>query len=711
MTSPARDESLRSPQRAWAALRDLGRTLEVCRFSVVSLVIGVVVLFQTQSQDLLRAVADHLPHRSARIAELCAAAIVWGHTNWYFARVMLYFRFGPEEPTARQRSLAASVPRLLGALAIFAFGAACWRAGGPLWGLARRKLHLLGAGMMAASIVFYLLVRYRRDLVRWWGRRGTRSAAEASYRAVNLDRATRLYLAGWLAWAILLLAAFWIRPVRVAPLFGPVALVLLTASLWVPLGSLVVYAGKRLQLPVTAFVLVVAVAFSPTMDNHTVRTIRAAASPGDAPPPAPPELVDAFTSWMRPLAAPAPAAPAAPPAARAKPRIFFVAAEGGGVRAAYWTAKVLSGLADDNRTFPDRLFAVSSVSGGSLGAVVFDALLAERAAGHLGETAQLREQAKGVLGEDFLSPVLAAMLFPDAFVHLVPFSAALTSADRARALEGAWEAAWQAHVGSDRLGRGFAALFREGSRLPHLLLNATCVETGQRWAVSDLHLAHQVGDVNDVGELFDADVPLSTAAHLSARFPYISPGGRVPGPNPACSHLVDGGYFENSGAATLLDLLEALPDSTPGGPAGYVPVVISINNDPERDCPTSPSGFLSEVTIPIDTLLDTRGARGRAAELGLMKYTTGETEVQQRLAGCDDAHGDDAHGYYLEFALPRDCAAERQRHDPSARRARTVPVPLGWMLSGAAQEEMDRQWESDACRHARRTVTSLLTGS
>jgi len=92
-----------------------------------------------------------------------------------------------------------------------------------------------------------------------------------------------------------------------------------------------------------------------------------------------------------------------------------------------------------------------------------------------------------------------------------------------------------------------------------------------------------------------------------------------------------------------------------------------------------------------------------------MKYTTGETEVQQRLAGCDDSHGDDAHGYYLEFALPRDCAADRQHHDPSARRARTVPVPLGWMLSGAAQAEMDRQWESDACRHARRTITRLLT--
>jgi hypothetical protein len=698
------------PNRAWEAARDLGRTLEPCRFSVISLLFGAVALFQTQAQDLLRAVADHLPHRGAKLAQLVVAAIVWGHTNWYFARVMLYFRFpgAPEAPSARRQALAAGVPRLLGALAILLFGVACYVAGHPLAGRARLKLHLLGAGMSLASFAFYLVVRYRRRIVGRW-RAPMRAAEDESFRATILQPDTRWYVCAWLAAALVLLVLFWAAPVRFAPAFGPVALVLLTASLWVPLGSLAVYAGKRLELPVMTAVVTVAVVLSGTMDNHAVRTIEAPPPPrGPEKSSAPATAVDAFAAWLRPLGTPAPGAPGSASTPGPKPRIFFVAAEGGGIRAAYWTAKVLAGLTDDDPTFPDRLFAVSSVSGGSLGAAVFDALLAERQAGRIPPGATtLEDQAKGVLGEDFLSPILAAMLFPDAFVHFIPFSAAITSADRARALEGSWEASWRAHVGSDRFALGFGALFEGGGRLPHLLLNATCVESGQRWVVSDLQLAPAVGDVGDARDLLGADVPLSTAAHLSARFPYLSPGGLVSGAPDRCSHLVDGGYFENSGTATLLDLMEALPDAPKGGPPGYISVVISINNDPERDCPISPPGLLSEVTIPIDTLLDTREARGRASEIGLTKYTTGET-VSQRLSGCNDALGDDEHGYYLEFALPRDCGGGN-RNEPSTRRARSVPVPLGWMLSGAAQGEMDTQWNAEACRHARAKVARLMS--
>jgi hypothetical protein len=688
---------------AWDAVRDLGGILERCGFSVVSLVFGGIVLFQTQAQDLLRAVADRLSQGNARIVPLVVAAIVWGHTSWYFARVMLYFRFAGGPRNARLRWLAAVVPRLLGAAAIFLFGVACYVAGHPLYGPARFKLHLLGAGMMLAAVAFYLLVHYRRSIIGRLGR-GVPTAAAESFEASGLKPNTRWYVGVWLAAALVLLVLFWVAPVRFAPAFGPVALLLLTASVWVPLGSLAVYAGRRFDLPVMTTIVVVAVVFSGTMDNHAVRTL--------APPPgaAPPAVGDAFAAWMRPFGTPPPAGAGAP--APRKPTIFFVAAEGGGIRAAYWTAKVLAGLTDDNPAFPTRLFAVSAVSGGSVGAAVFDALLAERHAGRLPAGPNVLEnQAKGVLGEDFLSPVLAAMLYPDAVVHFIPFSAALTSADRARALEGSWEASWRAHVGDDRFAQGFAALFASTPGLPHLLLNSTCVETGQRWVVSDLQLAPQTGDVvGDVGDaraLIGADVPLSTAAHLSARFPYVSPGGLVSAEPTKCTHLVDGGYFENSGTATLLDLMQALPDASMGGPA-YLPVVISINNDPERDCPSTPPNLLSELTIPVDTLLDTRGARGRAAEIGLMKYTTGQMATE-RLDGCNvSKYGDDQNGWYIEFALQSDCPDGRAK-DPGARHARTVPVPLGWMLSGAAQGEMDKQWSSRACRNARAKVAALMS--
>ena len=57
--------------------------------------------------------------------------------------------------------------------------------------------------------------------------------------------------------------------------------------------------------------------------------------------------------------------------------LYIVATEGGGIRAAYWTAAVLGEIQDKNPNFAAHLFAISGVSGGSLGAAVFEALLAE----------------------------------------------------------------------------------------------------------------------------------------------------------------------------------------------------------------------------------------------------------------------------------------------------------------------------------------------
>src|SRR5262249_56752622 len=80
------------------------------------------------------------------------------------------------------------------------------------------------------------------------------------------------------------------------------------------------------------------------------------------------------------------------------------------------------------------------------------------------------------------------------------------------------------------------------------------------------------------------DVPLSTAAHLSARFTYVSPAARFVADN---THAVDGGYFENSGATTGVDILRKIsllqkdPDFNKRAiVASVVPKVIMISNSP-----------------------------------------------------------------------------------------------------------------------------------
>ena len=696
----------------WGAVKDVWHTLAPCRFSAISLLLGAVVLFQAQVQDLLRAVADHLPHRSAKIAQLIAGVAIWGHTNWYFARVMLYFRF-PDTPatTTRRRKLATWVPRVLGTLPMLLFAVACLYAARPLVGHAAEKLHGLAASGLALGVAFFVFVLFRRPVSRrlGFGALPSRPDQNQDAQLARLAGGTWSYLGLWVALGLVLLVMFWVAAPRAAPAFGPLALVLLTASVWVPLGSAAVYVGSRFQKPVITAVATIWVLFSSTTDNHALRTVNKrtlegsfkspAMGSGEQSSPSPdaiagdaPAAADAaFAAWLaaRPL----------PGGGGGRPTpVFFAAAEGGGLRAAYWTAKVLGGLEDDDARFADRLFAVSSVSGGSLGAAVFDALVAERRAGNLPAGRTFTDQAKGVLGEDFLSPSLAAMLFPDAFVHFLPGSAALTSADRARALEAAFEDSWRAHVGTDRMSRPFRALWDgpTGALLPHLLLNTTCTETGRRFVVSDLRAAPRIGDVGDALDVVGSDVPLSTAAHMSARFPYVSPGGRVLAHPEVCGHFVDGGYFENSGAATLLDLVEALPDQDPAHPGriAWIPVVLAINNDPDRDRPQPPLEFLSELLVPVKTMLQTRGARGRSAEMSLLKYVTGDTTSTVRPTGCR-VLGDDSHGYYIEFAL-------------TAPAPHTVPVPLGWMLSGAAQAQMDAQWEEQSCRDTRAKVRELL---
>ena len=593
------------PGERRSAVRDFWRTLRPCRWSAISLVFGAVVLFQSQVQDLLRAVADHLPHRSARIVQLLGAVAVWGHTNWYFARVMLYFRFpDTPPPSPRLERMATWTPRLLGTAAMLAFGIACFVAAGPLGGPAAEKLHALGAEGLGLGAAFLAFVYFRRPVSRRIGRRRLpmQPSQNDDAQLARLAPATWAYLSIWIAVGTALLVTFWVAAPRVAPIFGPLALVLLTASFWVPLGSATVYVGSRFQIPVLGALFAVWIVFSSTTDDHAIRTIADGAPAAAGRPVA---VADAFAGWRATQQGPG-RAPGSPPLP-----IFFVSAEGGGLRAAYWTSKVLSGLEDDNPSFADHLFAVSSVSGGSLGAVVFDALLAERRSGNLPADRTFADQAKGVLGEDFLSPVLAALLYPDAIVHFIPGSAVLTSADRARALEAAFEASWRAHVGTDRLSRPFRELWQgpAGTRLPHLLLNTTCTETGRRFVVSDLQAAPRVGDVSDALPVVGGDVPLSTAAHMSARFPYVSPGGRVLAHPEICGHFVDGGYFEDSGAATLLDLIQALPDQDQGQVA-WVPVVIAINNDPDRDRPEPPLGFLSELLVPIrDAAADAGCAR------------------------------------------------------------------------------------------------------
>ena len=204
--------------------------------------------------------------------------------------------------------------------------------------------------------------------------------------------------------------------------------------------------------------------------------------------------------------------------------MVVVATAGGGIRAAYWTARVLEQLKEDLRPNGLRpyLFAISGVSGGSVGATAFDAALAHSDESGCGEPLFAGDgfPERGLPCADACSRIfkdLPASFLPD-----------LWQDDRGAALEQGFE-----HASRGELTRPFLSLFPYAGKSsqawrPILLLNATQEESGKRIITSHVLIERNVFiDALDALHVLDSDVRASTAAHNSARFSYISPAGNL----------------------------------------------------------------------------------------------------------------------------------------------------------------------------------------
>ena len=173
-----------------------------------------------------------------------------------------------------------------------------------------------------------------------------------------------------------------------------------------------------------------------------------------------------------------------------------------------WTGTVLGRLQDAYPAFKEHLFAVSGVSGGALGATVFQSLLSynarnrpgqivNAAMGHCKGLRSIEGCAKEILGRDFLGQAFASMFFPELVQRLLPFSLQPVFADRAAALEMGWEDAWQDAMGvedaNNLMAGPFSELWQVNKRMPALFLNGTVVETARRIVASNLCIAEQRG--------------------------------------------------------------------------------------------------------------------------------------------------------------------------------------------------------------------------
>jgi hypothetical protein len=306
------------------------------------------------------------------------------------------------------------------------------------------------------AVLFYIYVYRRRRI--WAVIHGQDLSAVERQLDGYLPRHTprltrRIAAAAGIASALLFVSFLYRDTVPVGQGLGPFVILCLAAANAVLIGSATVVVGRVLRLPLVTIGLAFAVLFSRWNDNHLVAL--------GQPAPARPSLAAYYARWLEARAATAGQAPVP---------VVLVAASGGGLRAAYWTAHTLSVLSDSQPAFARSVFAISGVSGGSLGAAVYASLVKDR--GHspagpcfaTGGRAPLTNCSHAVLGGDFLSPVLARLVATDFTQNFLPWP--WRQLDRSRALEASWAEAYRRATGDTtfRAERAGAAAQRDPRR-------------------------------------------------------------------------------------------------------------------------------------------------------------------------------------------------------------------------------------------------------
>jgi hypothetical protein len=392
----------------------------------------------------------------------------------------------------------------------------------------------------------------------------------------------------WIGWLIGLSVVPFITIVIVmsisrsqsAMFFGAAAVLIFAPATFIPLLTLLIRLREDTKVPLITLFLIMAVLFSKLNlhDNHEIRHSIDTSLPTKENAP----IGTLFRQWLSKR----------PDISLYKNRpypVFLVAAPGGATLSGYQTAITLAELEDRFPGFRNHVFAISGVSGGSVGAATYAGLCSWVELNHRKQPPRRfgwwTDKTDEILGRDMMSPVLGAGLYGETAQLFLPFPfrpKEINVLDRALPLEYGLEESWEAAFAGEEGVKynPFDMPLRDiGQRghfckrgVPALFLNTTNAETGLRLALNSIPATEReftrrnLRTLND--EHPDVSMKLSTAAFLSARFPLISPAGAIPdysrSANPnnilrlSQKRYVDAGYFDNSGGATLVNVAEAI---------------------------------------------------------------------------------------------------------------------------------------------------------
>lgn len=408
------------------------------------------------------------------------------------------------------------------------------------------------------------------------------------------------------------------------------------------------------RVPVLTTTLVVSLLFGLLGTDHIYKVYGGG---GHAAPPEPKAVVEA---WQRARGG------------AGKP-VVIVATAGGGIRAAAWTAEVLTGLTQDcakepgENRFASSLVLMSAVSGGSDGAMYFAG-----AYGKDGAVASTLGDVRTDAYHSSLSSVGWGLLYPD-LLRIVPVVGSIATpllgnaVDRGWALEQDWVRNWTGRQWKTPPTIGEWSDDTANGERPAMIFNATASESGQRFLMSttalppDPSLQRGYLPAIQFQEAFPGmDLPIATAARLSASFAWVSPMSRASaGEEQVRVHVGDGGYYDNSGVVSALEWLLAAGDALKGHPV----YVVLVDSTPGWAAGGQSWTWQRQLVAPLGTLQSVRTSSQQA-----------RAQLELQLA-TDDLMGRGLQVKQVRLRYPSDQL-----------------TPLSWHLTPEQHTSIDKAW-------------------